>query len=100
MYRYTCNGLYSLACFKNLGNENHCMLFLHCFEFLLHLLPLNIKSVDIYHRSLCSLVCKWSYHADNQGTKEWNQDFYRAIGLEDLLNDDALKIGKFVKLVC
>ncbi|XP_022290049.2 FGGY carbohydrate kinase domain-containing protein-like [Crassostrea virginica] len=58
---------------------------------------LTWKSTGSTSRSLCSLVCKWSYHADNQGTKEWNQDFYRAIGLEDLLNDDALKIGKNIQ---
>lgn len=49
------------------------------------------------YRSLCSLVCKWSYQADSLGTREWNQDFYKTIGLEDLLNNNATKIGAFSK---
>jgi hypothetical protein len=51
-----------------------------------------LLSVDT--RSLCSLVCKWSYHADNQGNQQWNQNFYKTIGLEDLLENDAAKIGQ------
>lgn len=51
----------------------------------------------MYYRSLCSLVCKWSYQADSLGTREWNQDFYKTIGLEDLLNNNATKIGAFSK---
>ncbi|XP_061173528.1 FGGY carbohydrate kinase domain-containing protein-like isoform X2 [Saccostrea echinata] len=58
---------------------------------------LTWKATESSTRSLCSLVCKWSYHADNKGIQGWNQDFYRTIGLEDLLQDDAKKIGTKVQ---
>ncbi|XP_048727454.2 FGGY carbohydrate kinase domain-containing protein-like isoform X2 [Ostrea edulis] len=58
---------------------------------------LTWKATQSTSRSLCSLVCKWSYHADNQGNQEWNQNFYKTIGLEDLLENDAAKIGTSVQ---
>lgn len=46
-------------------------------------------------RSLCSPVCKWTYlgHKGMKG-EGWDQDFLRQIGLEDLLDDDFIAIGK------
>jgi FGGY-family pentulose kinase len=45
-------------------------------------------------RSLCSLVCKWTYMGhDNR----WDESYFRQIGLEDLLEHDAAKIGRDVK---
>ena len=45
-------------------------------------------------RSLCSTVCKWTYmgHED-----KWDDSYFRQIGLEDLLEHDAAKIGRYVK---
>ncbi len=45
-------------------------------------------------RSLCSTVCKWTYmgHED-----KWDSSYFRQIGLEDLLEHDAEKIGRYVK---
>ncbi len=45
-------------------------------------------------RSLCSTVCKWTYmgHEDR-----WDSSYFREIGLEDLLEHDAQKIGREVK---
>lgn len=44
-------------------------------------------------RSLCSVVCKWNYDADK---REWPEDYFRLIGLEDLANDSFSKIGRSV----
>ncbi|WP_034916174.1 FGGY-family carbohydrate kinase [Erwinia sp. 9145] len=45
-------------------------------------------------RSLCSLVCKWTYMGHE---KRWDESYFRQIGLEDLLEHDAAKIGRSVK---
>ena len=39
-------------------------------------------------RSLCSLVCKWTYRGQNdeKGTKGWDQSYFQQIGLDDLCN--------------
>ncbi|NAV64547.1 ribulokinase, partial [Salmonella sp. zj-f54] len=45
-------------------------------------------------RSLCSTVCKWTYvgHED-----QWDSSYFKQIGLEDLLENNAAKIGSEVK---
>ena len=43
-------------------------------------------------RSLCSLVCKWTYQAD-KGKSEWDESFFREVGLDELLLDNCSKIG-------
>ncbi|WP_187497468.1 FGGY family pentulose kinase [Erwinia aphidicola] len=45
-------------------------------------------------RSLCSLVCKWTYLAHQDG---WDTSYFKQIGLDDLLERDAAKIGSEVK---
>lgn len=45
-------------------------------------------------RSLCSLVCKWTYLAHKDG---WDASYFKQIGLDDLLERDAAKIGIEVK---
>ncbi|XP_042231555.1 FGGY carbohydrate kinase domain-containing protein-like isoform X2 [Homarus americanus] len=45
------------------------------------------------HKSLCSMVCKWTYMCDGQ-TQGWDLNFFKAIGLEDLADNDWVKIGK------
>ncbi|WP_034944430.1 FGGY-family carbohydrate kinase [Erwinia oleae] len=45
-------------------------------------------------RSLCSLVCKWTYMGHE---KRWDESYFRQIGLEDLLEHEAAKIGRSVK---
>lgn len=42
------------------------------------------------NRSLCTLVCKWTY-CPPEG---WDVSFWTAIGLEDLLENNASKIGQ------
>ena len=46
----------------------------------------------MFDRSLCSLVCKWLYEADEL-KHGWNKEFLRDIGLADLTDDDFRKIG-------
>ncbi|AJI96690.1 FGGY carbohydrate kinase domain-containing protein [Yersinia ruckeri] len=45
-------------------------------------------------RSLCSTVCKWTYlgHEDR-----WDPSYFKLIGLADLLDNNAAKIGATVK---
>lgn len=45
-------------------------------------------------RSVCSLVCKWTWLAHQDG---WDASYFKQIGLEDLLEHDAAKIGSEVK---
>ncbi len=45
-------------------------------------------------RSLCSQVCKWTYMGHEN---RWDESYFRQIGLEDLLEHDAAKIGRDVK---
>lgn len=45
-------------------------------------------------RSLCSATCKWTYQGKNGCFGEgWDQSFLKSVGLETLLQDDAVKIG-------
>lgn len=49
------------------------------------------------YRSLCSLVCKWTYEAHPSGNKGWSEDYFRQIGLSDLMDQNWKKIGSVVK---
>lgn len=58
---------------------------------------LTWKASGSLSRSLCSVVCKWTYQADGVGTQGWNDDFLNAIGLQDLKTNNYIKIGNEVK---
>lgn len=46
-------------------------------------------------RSLCSVVCKWTYEFGTDGTERgWNEDFFNAVGLGDLVDDGFKKLGQ------
>lgn len=47
-------------------------------------------------RSLCSTVCKWTYLGHEQ---RWDKNYFKQIGLEDVLEHDAAKIGSDVKMM-
>lgn len=47
-------------------------------------------------RSLCSLVCKWTYEIRDNGSEGWNRSYFQQIGLEDLLENNSEKIGNTV----
>ncbi|XP_053070123.1 FGGY carbohydrate kinase domain-containing protein isoform X3 [Acinonyx jubatus] len=50
---------------------------------------LSWKATGVTARSLCSLVCKWTYSAE----KGWDDSFWKLIGLEDFVADNYSKIG-------
>ncbi|XP_053185371.1 FGGY carbohydrate kinase domain-containing protein [Scomber japonicus] len=50
---------------------------------------LSWKATGCLTRSLCTLVCKWTY-CPPEG---WDVSFWTAIGLEDLLENNTSKIG-------
>nr|XP_015211262.1 PREDICTED: FGGY carbohydrate kinase domain-containing protein isoform X1 [Lepisosteus oculatus]XP_015211263.1 PREDICTED: FGGY carbohydrate kinase domain-containing protein isoform X1 [Lepisosteus oculatus] len=51
---------------------------------------LSWKATGSLARSLCTLICKWTYSSENG----WDHSFWSAIGLEDLLVDNYFKIGR------
>ncbi|XP_077882490.1 FGGY carbohydrate kinase domain-containing protein isoform X7 [Ictidomys tridecemlineatus] len=53
---------------------------------------LSWKATGVTARSLCSLVCKWTYSAE----KGWDDSFWKMIGLEDFVADNYNKIGNQV----
>lgn len=42
-------------------------------------------------------MCKWTYEAHPSGNKGWNADYFRQIGLLDLMEQNWKKIGSVVK---
>ncbi|MCC6319806.1 MAG: FGGY-family carbohydrate kinase [Phycisphaerales bacterium] len=50
-------------------------------------------------RSLCTTVCKWTYQGHRGGSAAggWNKNFWRRIGLGDLVNDGHARIGRVVR---
>ncbi|XP_035617839.1 FGGY carbohydrate kinase domain-containing protein isoform X3 [Oncorhynchus keta] len=50
---------------------------------------LSWKATASLARSLCTVVCKWTYCP----TEKWDTSFWTAIGLEDLLENNNFKIG-------
>lgn len=55
---------------------------------------LTWKSCGSLSRSQCTLVCKWTYLGHkNNGQGKWDEEYFRAIGLEDALG----RIGETVQ---
>lgn len=53
-------------------------------------------------RSLCSTVCKWTYLGHEQGAHpgsagRWDETFFRAVGLGDLVDEGYARIGRTVR---
>ncbi|XP_013107022.2 FGGY carbohydrate kinase domain-containing protein [Stomoxys calcitrans] len=55
---------------------------------------LTWRSTGCDSRSLCSVVCKWNYDAEKM---QWNREFFREIGLEELLENNAEIIGSCIQ---
>ncbi|XP_068809442.1 FGGY carbohydrate kinase domain-containing protein isoform X4 [Struthio camelus] len=53
---------------------------------------LSWKATGVTARSLCTLVCKWTYTSDGG----WDDSFWQMIGLEDLVEEKYKKIGNHV----
>lgn len=45
-------------------------------------------------RSCCSTVCKWTYLAHEKG---WDETYFRAIGLEEFVEENYARIGRDVR---
>ncbi|MBK1877649.1 FGGY-family carbohydrate kinase [Pelagicoccus mobilis] len=60
---------------------------------------LTYRATGELTRSLCSTTCKWTYlaHQAADGGKGWSPDFFRAIGLEDLIEGGYEKIGSDIR---
>ncbi|XP_013418272.1 FGGY carbohydrate kinase domain-containing protein [Lingula anatina] len=56
---------------------------------------LTWKATGSLSRSLCSVVCKWTYvlQPERPGEGSWSNDYFKQIGLEDLTEDNYRKIG-------
>ncbi|XP_034271089.1 FGGY carbohydrate kinase domain-containing protein isoform X2 [Pantherophis guttatus] len=50
---------------------------------------LSWKATGATARSLCTLVCKWTYSSETG----WDDNFWKSIGLEDLMANKYSKIG-------
>ncbi|XP_077978386.1 FGGY carbohydrate kinase domain-containing protein-like [Glandiceps talaboti] len=57
---------------------------------------LTWKATGSLTRSLCSVVCKWMYQAD-ETSQGWSDSFLQQIGLEDLIENSYSKIGSDVQ---
>lgn len=54
-------------------------------------LPVTYKATGDLARSNCSLVCKYSFVPPGG----WNEDFLRAVGLDDLVEEGCARLGGF-----
>lgn len=60
---------------------------------------LTYRAIGELTRSLCSTTCKWTYlaHLAADGGEGWSPDFFRAIGLEDLVEEGYERIGTDIR---
>lgn len=54
---------------------------------------LTFKASGALERSSCTVTCKWTYLAHEA---RWDADYFRAIGLGDLADDDFSRIGQVI----
>eukprot|EP01067_Filipodium_phascolosomae_P001471 Filipodium_phascolosomae@DN1975_c0_g1_i1.p1 len=56
---------------------------------------LTLKSTTSVSRSLCSLVCKWTYIAGGEKNVQqgWQESYFKGIGLGDIVDENYSKIG-------
>lgn len=54
---------------------------------------LTWKATNCESRSLCSLVCKWTYEITTDGKEGWNSQYFQDVGLGDLQANNWRKIG-------
>jgi FGGY-family pentulose kinase len=51
---------------------------------------LTYRSTGVDARSLCTVVCKWTYLGHEGESGRWDSDYFRAIGLEDVFEGDKV----------
>lgn len=54
------------------------------------------KATGEFVRSMCSLSCKWTYLSYED---KWDEEFFKKINLDDLLENDFQKIGNDIRKV-
>ncbi|MRT14258.1 ribulokinase [Enterobacteriaceae bacterium RIT711] len=55
---------------------------------------LTWRSTGDLARSTCTVTCKWTYLAHE---KRWDPDYFRTIGLDELAQEDFVRIGQEIK---
>ena len=60
---------------------------------------LTYRATGALTRSLCSTTCKWTYlaHEASAGNPGWDEGFFRAIGLGDLVEEGFQRLGTEVR---
>lgn len=62
---------------------------------------LTYRATGVDVRSLCTTVCKWTYLGHEPGREgsvgRWNDEYFRAIGLGDLVDGGYVRIGTRVR---
>lgn len=60
---------------------------------------LTWRATGALTRSLCSMTCKWTYlaHEARAGRSGWQDDFFRAVGLSDLVEEGYRRIGTEIR---
>ncbi|MDQ2083639.1 FGGY-family carbohydrate kinase [Xanthobacteraceae bacterium Astr-EGSB] len=54
---------------------------------------LSWRATGAHERSVCTVTCKWTYLAHEQ---RWDPDYFRTVGLGDLVDNDFARIGSRV----
>ncbi|WP_299960891.1 FGGY-family carbohydrate kinase [uncultured Roseobacter sp.] len=53
------------------------------------------KASGSFKRSLCTVVCRWSYRSEQgEGGQGWDSSFFRQVGLGDLVTETYRRIGQ------
>lgn len=61
---------------------------------------LTYRATGVDVRSLCSVTCKWTYlahEAEADASRGWQDDYFRQIGLGDLVDEGYRRIGTRVR---
>ncbi|HEX3776054.1 MAG TPA: FGGY-family carbohydrate kinase [Polyangiaceae bacterium] len=59
---------------------------------------LSYRATGVDSRSHCTTVCKWTYLGhENEGRGAWSRSYFEQIGLGELLQHDAQRIGSVVR---
>lgn len=60
---------------------------------------LTYRATGVLTRSLCSTTCKWTYlaHEASDGRPGWQADFFEAIGLQELTENNFARIGQTIE---
>lgn len=60
---------------------------------------LTYRATGVLTRSLCSMTCKWTYlaHEVAEGRPGWQADFFEAIGLHELTENNFARIGQNIE---